>query len=31
MQYSDIVEIMDEDIREKIRESLKKTAEKYSK
>lgn len=29
MQYYDIVEIMDEDIREKIRKALKKTEEKY--
>ena len=31
MQYYDIVEIMDEDIREKIREALKKAEDKYSK
>lgn len=31
MQYYDIVEIMDEDIREKIRDALKKSEEKYRK
>ncbi|MGN0679429.1 MAG: helix-turn-helix transcriptional regulator [Oscillospiraceae bacterium] len=31
MQYSDTVEIMDEDIREKIRDFLKKSEEKYKK
>ena len=31
MQYADIVEIMDEDIRKKIREALKKAEDKYQK
>ena len=31
LQYYDIVEIMDEDIREKIRDALKKSEEKYKK